>query len=298
MKFSGGFALSVFACLLWGNTGACAQTVLLSGYPGTGSHEFARELTRIMESSGVTKAESYVVRPVKYAGERLQQLRNRQGDLAIIDAETAHRRMSNGIRLRVLTVLWPNWLHLIVNTLEIPQASFPGVRIVLAHSNAVEAVRTWKSDTPEGRYTWLDETPSAILENGFLQDALMIAAPVPVEELRGLLGRFQNLRLISPGDRFARLLRQDFPWWRLWKLPAGSYPGQVEEVQGVARFPVLVSRIDFDSRQAQLVLKRIYSQRMGLNPHVLFRNLDPEQNSIFQKSFHFHPQSRKFFRFE
>ncbi len=274
-----------------------AQTVLLSGYEGTGSYEFGQELTRIWKRFGHSEKQ-LLVHPVNDAEERLKRLRGRQAQLAVIDARTAHRSLGKDLRLRVLAVLWPNWLHIVVNRFSLASPSLELARTLLVHPNAMQAAMVWKSRVPEGRLVWLGPRHQSIETEGLAEDAMLLVAPAPVEELHSLLGLFKSLNLASLDGAMLKGIRRQAPWWHKWTLNKNTYPGQNKPLTGLASFSVLVSRVDFPDNEAKLLLELIYRQKTRLNSHMLFRNLNVGHNALFRETFHFHPRSRIFFKFE
>ena len=274
-----------------------SQTVLLTDHPGTGSYEFGQEMIRLWWGSGEDEKHTLTVRPITESSERLVMLRNRQAELAVIDARSAHRDLGKDLRLRVVSVLWPNFLHAIVNRLTLAQPSVLSARSLLVHPNAMQAAQIWTSMVPGGQLSWWEHQHYGLQEQGMLYDGMFLSAPVPLEELRQMLGRFETLSLASLEPSFILRMRQNSPWWKKWKLAKGFYPGQSQTVVGLASFSVLVARVDYPPDQTEKWLKTLHQQKEKLNPHILFRNLDAKHNSLFRDTFHFHSRSRSFFGF-
>ncbi|MDP6382221.1 MAG: TAXI family TRAP transporter solute-binding subunit [SAR324 cluster bacterium] len=269
----------------------------MTDHPGTGSYEFGQEMARLFGEALSENEYPLTVRPWSESSERLSMLRNRQADMAIIDAQSAHSDLGKDLRLRVVSVLWPNFLHAVVNRLTLAQPSILSARSMLIHPNAMHAAQVWTSMVPEAEPVWWDQQVRDLQNLGLVQDGLLITAPVPVMELRQMLGRFETLKLASLEPSFILRLRQNSPWWKKWKLAKGFYPGQTETVLGLASFSVLVARVDFPPDLTEKWLKLLYSQKNKINPHFLLRNLDTKYNSLFKDTYHFHPKSRAFFKF-
>ena len=289
--------LSLFFVFVFWTLPGFSQTVLLTDHPGTGSYEFGQEMARLFGEALSENEYPLTVRPWSEPSERLGMLRNRQADMAIIDAQSAHSDLGKDLRLRVVSVLWPNFLHAVVNSLTLAQPSILSARSMLIHPNAMHAAQVWTSMVPEAEPVWWDQRVHDLQNLGLVQDGLLITAPVPVMELRQMLGRFETLKLASLEPSFILRLRQNSPWWKKWKLAKGFYPGQTETVLGLASFSVLVARVDFPPDLTGKWLKLLYSQKNKINPHILFRNLDTQYNSLFKDTYHFHPKSRAFFKF-
>ena len=120
-----------------------SQTVLLTDHPGKGSYEFGQEMIRLWWGSGEDEKHTLTVRPITESSERLVMLRNRQAELAVIDARSAHLDLGKDLRLRVVSVLWPNFLHAVVNRLTLAQPSVLSARSLLVHPNAMQAAQIW-----------------------------------------------------------------------------------------------------------------------------------------------------------
>ena len=274
-----------------------AQTVLLCGNEGTGSHEFGKELVRLWLHYGHLEKQQLLVHPVSDALERLKRLEARQGELAVIDARTAYY-MGKNLQLRVVAVLWPNWLHVVVNQHALSQPSLKLARTVLVHPNAIQAAQVWQSRVPEGELVWLEQRHKSISIEGLAEDAMLLAAPTPVEELQSLLELFETHILASLDEEISKEIRQQAPWWLKWKLKKNTYPSQNKPLTSIASFSMLVSRVDFPDNKVKRLLELIYIQKNRMNPHILFRNLNAKHNRLFRKTFNFHPRSRIFLGFK
>ena len=217
--------LSLFCVFVLWTLPGFSQTVLLTDHPGTGSYEFGKEMARLLGEALSENEFPLTVRPWNESSERLGMLRNRQADMAIIDAQSAHSDLGKDLRLRVISVLWPNFLHAVVNRLTLAQPSILSARSMLIHPNAMHAAQIWTSMVPEAEPVWWDQQVHDLQNLGLVQDGLLITAPVPVMELRKMLGRFETLKHASLDPSFILRLRQNSPWWKKWKLAKGFYPG-------------------------------------------------------------------------
>ena len=141
--------LSLFCVFVLWTLPGFPQTVLLTDHPGTGSYEFGQEMARLFGEALNENEYPLTVRPWSESSERLSMLRNRQADMAIIDAQSAHSDLGKDLRLRVVSVLWPNFLHAVVNRLTLAQPSILSARSMLIHPNAMHAAQIWTSMVPE-----------------------------------------------------------------------------------------------------------------------------------------------------
>ena len=287
--------LIIFSSIL--SLPAFAQTVLLTDHLGSGSYEFGQEMKRLGLASRGNQIDALTIRPIKESSERLDMLKNRQAGLAILDAKSSYLNLGKDLRLRVVTVLWPNFLHVIVNRMTLTQPSILNARTLLVHPNAIQAARVWTSMIPDGQLIWWDQQHHGLQNQGMLHDGMFMSAPTPLKEIHEILRKFSTLSLASLEPSFVLKMRQNFPWWKKWKLGKGFYPGQSQTLEGLVSFSVLVARVDFPPDQTEQWLKMLYQQKEKLNPHILFRNLDAKHNSLFKNTFYFHSKSHSFFGF-
>ena len=86
------------------------QNIILTGTQGTGSYIFVKELARIWSASIKDRKVEFVPSPETSPVIRLRQLESNRVTGAIIDAETAYLELNKFRGLRILSVLWSNWL--------------------------------------------------------------------------------------------------------------------------------------------------------------------------------------------
>ena len=86
------------------------QKIILTGTQETGSYIFVKELARIWSASVKDRKVEFVPSPEASPITRLRQLENNRVTGAIIDAETAYMELNKFRGLRILSVLWSNWL--------------------------------------------------------------------------------------------------------------------------------------------------------------------------------------------
>ena len=95
---------------------------------------------------------------------------------------------------------------------------------MLIHPNAMHAAQVWTSMVPEAEPVWWDQQVRDLQNLGLVQDGLLITAPVPVMELRQMLGRFETLKLASLEPSFILRLRQNSPGGKNGNWPKGFIP--------------------------------------------------------------------------
>ena len=97
--------------------------VLLTGSHQTGSNIFGSELTRQWEYIE-NDIKIKLVKKIEISTKnRLEHINNNKNSLAIIDAKTAFENLKNYPNIRVLSVLWENWLFALGDAQE-PKLSF------------------------------------------------------------------------------------------------------------------------------------------------------------------------------
>ena len=146
------------------------KKILLTGIEGTGSYSFGKELVRLVLNKNI---EELVLRPVEISSDRLEKLRNRQGHFAIVDAETAFLKLKKNPYLPVISILWPNWLHIIKNN------NFSSLNKFLVHPSAKNLVKKLIIFNKNYDLTlYNNDTPLEFNEYAFI-----IKSPIPIYEI-------------------------------------------------------------------------------------------------------------------
>jgi len=147
------FWICSFSGTLWSKP----QHIILTGSQGTGSYIFATELSRLWASSRKTSNSELVIRPEISAANRLTQLSNNSISLAIIDAKSAHEELKKHSGLRVLSVLWKNWLY-VLGTVPGPFLSLESTQTLLVHDNSLYFAQVWKKLAPQSKINWFNSS--------------------------------------------------------------------------------------------------------------------------------------------
>lgn len=277
-----------------------AQMSIWAGDAGEGSHEFAKEFTRLWKMPGISKGGTFVVKSAPSI-RRLEGLLNRRGELAVLDAKTAYEQLSQYPQLGVISVLWPNVLHIISKIEPRSGLTIKTHKNLRLHRNSSYFAALWRETLnrkgiTDGQLTWFGRSPNpeSLAEN---QDAMILTAPYPVHELEVLFQNNPDYKLISLGKNLRDQLQKEHTWLVSHELPSGIYYKKKRSLKTVASHPVLISRNDLSSSLAREVLKLLFEQSSSVNVHVLFQNLTIKNNLPFRKKFNFHPESKKYFRF-
>ncbi|SVA03155.1 uncharacterized protein METZ01_LOCUS56009 [marine metagenome] len=278
---------------LWGQQ----QNIILTGNQGTGSYIFATELVRLWKSSRTNNKVEMVTHPEIYPEHRLTQLENNRVSLAIIDAKTAHEYLNKHPGLRVLSVLWQNWLY-VLGTVPGPYLTLESTQTLLVHDNSLYFAEVWKKLAPQTKLNWFNADSIPDFSDGFSEEVLTFTAPTPLQEVNDWLEQFPGIHLLSLDQLLVQALRSKNAWLTPQKLHANTFLYQTEPLEGVAWYPVLVVRRDFPKELVTTLLQMIFAQSESLNPHALFQNLRRTHNIAFQKIYNYHPVAKKMFRFK
>ena len=273
------------------------QNIILTGNQGTGSQIFATELVRLWESSEINSKVEMVTHPVIYPKRRLKQLESNRVSIAIIDAKTAHEDLNKYPGLRVLSVLWQNWLY-VLGTVPGQYLTLESTQTLLVHDNSLYFAQVWKKLAPQTKLNWFNAGSIPDLSEGFSEEVLMFTAPTPLQEVNDWIEQFPGIHLLSLDQLLVQALSSKNVWLTSQKLPANIFLYQTEPLEGVVWYPVLVVRRDFPNEIAKTVLQLIFSQSESLNPHALFQNLNRSQNITFQEIYNYHPVAKKMFKFK
>ncbi len=266
--------------------------IILTSSKGAGSFIFAKELVRLLFSSDKNRKSKFIISKEDSSENRLLQLASKRVSLAIIDAKTAHDKLKKYSSLRVLSVLWRNWLH-ILGTTPGKFLSLESTKTLLVHENSIHFAKVWKNLSPKTEISWFNSRIIPDFKDGFSQEVLAVTGPFPIVQINNWLEQFPGIRLLVIEDKLIQSLKSNNHWLREEILPAHSFSYQAEEIKSLTWRPVLVTNIDFPEELGLLILKTIFSQRKKLNPHLLFKKLQIEDNTYFKKIYSYHSSTKK-----
>ncbi|MBC8258998.1 MAG: hypothetical protein H8E38_08275 [SAR324 cluster bacterium] len=273
------------------------QNIILTSSQKTGSYIFAQELGRLWSTSKSSPRVELVIRPEISPVARLTQVENNRVSLAIVDAASAYKYLKKHTNLRVITVLWQNWLY-VLGTVPGPFLSVENTQTLLVHENSLYFAQAWKGLAPQTKINWFNSKSLPDFSAGFSEEVLSFTGPAPLQEVNYWLEQYPGIRLLSPDQQLVQVLRKKFSWLTPQKLPANTYLYQSESLAGLAWYPVLVTRRDYPDKLVTKMLQLIYAQNKALNPHPLFQNIRRTYNVAFQKNYIYHPAAKKMFRFK
>ena len=267
------------------------QNIILTGTKETGTYIFVKELARIWSASVKDRKVEFVPSPETSPITRLRQLENNRVTGAIIDAETAYMELNKFRGLRILSVLWSNWL-IVLGSAPGPYLSLSGSKTMLVHENSLYFARAWNTIVPDTNFSWFNANNLPEFSEGFTEEILVFTGPAPIKEINYWLEQFPGIKMLSLEGRLVRTLRSTFNWLTPKKIPANIFLYQTNPLQSVVWHPVMVVRKDFPISKATKLLQLIYAQKNSLVPHPLFDNLRLKDNRPYQKVFAFHPAAK------
>ena len=170
------------------------QNLILTGTQETGSYIFVKELARIWSSSVKDRKVEFIPSPETSPDTRLRQLENNRVTGAIIDAETAYLELKKFRGLRILSVLWSNWL-IVLGSVPGPYLSLSGTKTMLVHENSLYFASAWKSLVPDTNFSWFNANNLPEFSEGFTEEILVFTAPVPLKEINYWLEQFPGIKM-------------------------------------------------------------------------------------------------------
>ena len=279
------------------------QLLVLAGNPNEGSYEFATELARLWrhpsnETNGVISVKSET-----FPSVRIEKIMSRQGDLAILDAKMTSQLLPLYPKIKVISFLWSNLLHIVSRHNEQKSFDENNHKIIKVHENASSFAEVWSQLLPgnkfsEDRLLWFSREQATQAFLKFNEDALIFTSPYPLQELTMMLKTNRDYQLIPPTPTFMKRLQKAHPWIQSGQIPSGTYPGLKKELSYPISYPALVGRDDLTDTQIEQILTLIFSQKDAINPHILFQHLDVEISQSFKNDYSFHPAAQVFFEFD
>ena len=275
---------------------------ILVGAQGTGSYQFAMEFSRLWKVSKFQMPGFLFPIVEKNTENRIRRLRSRQGDFAIISPQQAHLFLTRYPEISVITVLWPNALHVVTSQIETTALRVDTQDSFCIHHNSTYFVASWSqlSYYDSNRIHWFTEENSLETLSSLENRVLLVTAPYPLKEIHHLLLQ-PAYKLIPLDDWLITFNRTQFPWLSNRPLPANIYPNTTQPVPTLTSFPVLITRVDTSLTLITQMLKILFpiasENHHGTFPHSLFRFLEPQNNFLFRNSYRFHMASKKRFKF-
>ncbi len=215
------------------------------------------------------------------SGENIKMLRERRCDLAILQALFGHNAY-NGAGpyagepfrdFRSITMLWENVEHFILRMDYVKNGTIMDLKDL---GGASFAIGTRGSGTEgSGRallgvlgidleqdmtLEYMDYSTSAqAMADGHIAGVNIPAGPpvAAVTQLFDLLGA-DGLTVLEFNDEQLALIQERFPIWGRFVIPAGTYPGQEQDIETISQPNFLVCRVDLPEETVYLITKTIH----------------------------------------
>ena len=125
-------------------------------------------------------------------------------------------------------------------------------------------------------------------------DAIFMTVGAPSPVLTALAGEC-GIRLLKVDGAAAQRLMSAYSAYNTVTLPAGTYPGQTEEVQTVGVKAVLLASNALPAKQVQQLTQLLFSSREGLEEQLGIP-LDPEENAVEGVGIPFHAGAAAYYK--
>ena len=125
-------------------------------------------------------------------------------------------------------------------------------------------------------------------------DAIFMTVGAPSPVLTALAGEC-GIRLLNVDGAAAQRLQSAYSAYSGVTLPAGTYPGQTEEVQTVGVKAVLLASNALPAKQVQQLTQLLFSSREGLEEQLGIP-LDPEENAVEGVDIPFHAGAAAYYK--
>ena len=137
------------------------------------------------------------------------------------------------------------------------------------------------------------EDAAAQLKAGKI-DAIFITAGAPSPVLTELAGEC-DIRLLNVDGTAAQRLMSAYGAYSAVTLPAGTYPGQAEDVQTVGVKAVLLASDELSAKQVQRLTELLFSSREELQEQLGIQ-LDTEQDAVEGVGIPFHAGAAAYYK--
>ncbi|MCB9948500.1 MAG: TAXI family TRAP transporter solute-binding subunit [Rhodospirillaceae bacterium] len=216
------------------------------------------------------------------SGENVKLLRENQAQFAIIQglwgayASRGEGPLAeDGVQgnLRAITMLWPNVEHFTIRSEYADTGTIDDLVAMEGHGFAIGA----RNSGTEGsnrhilaglgiedadtyfELAFVGYTPSVeAFQNGTI-DALNPTAGVPVGAMTQLMAQVgDEATILAFTDEQVERANGGYTLWTPYVIPAGTYPGQEEDVRTIAQPNFLAVNADVDEEHVYLITKAIY----------------------------------------
>jgi len=252
------------------------------------------------------------------SGENVQMLKNKEADLAILQALFGQNAY-NGLGpyegkpvkdFRAITMLWENFEHFVLLNKYVKTGTMADLKnlgqkfsIGKRGSGTEGSGRTILAALgidPEKEMTleYLTYNPSAdAMMDGRIAGANLCAGPpvAAVTQLYAQIGA-KNVTVLDFSDEEAERLHKAYPIWTRNVVKAGTYPGQEKDIRTVAQPNFLAVRPDLPEETVYLITKTIFENLPFLhNIHKATMAMSLERATV-GLPVPLHPGAEKYYR--
>ncbi|MDK2791802.1 MAG: uncharacterized protein PWQ25_665 [Deferribacteres bacterium] len=220
------------------------------------------------------------------SGENIQMLTNKEADLAILQALFGLNAY-NGTgpyegkpvkSFRSITMLWKNVEHFpvlakyvktgtIIDLKDFPKKFSIGKRGsgTEGSGRAILSAVGIDPDSLDLEYLGYNPSVQAMMDNRI--GGANIPAGVPVSAITQLYAQMgaDKVKVLDFTDEQLKQIRAKYPIWLRYVIPAGTYPGQKEDIKTIAQPNFLAVREDLPEDVVYKITKTIYENLPFLN---------------------------------
>lgn len=126
-------------------------------------------------------------------------------------------------------------------------------------------------------------------------DAFFCTAGAPTTNITDLASSAKKFKLLNVDDEHANALKEKYPFYSTYSIPAGTYSGVDEDVQTVAVKATIICKADLDETDVYNFTKALFEKQSELvKAHAKFGELDIEYAKDVG-SVPFHKGAQKYF---
>jgi len=300
----GCWTVLIFLATPLGTRPVLAEPVLtlILGQDLDGTQRFGEDLVRIWGSRNHPTTERLHIVTLIPTKARLRAVQRGRAHFTIINAETATQLMPEYPRLRVLTGLWPLYLHVLTRNTHVQSLRLPLSYSVWITENAGFVHRTlWEAsrDLPQLRENleifpteWIPDLMTQLQE-----EIIVFAAPAPLMEIKLALETDRDLRLLPIDSLILEDLRIANSWLQTQSLPGDVYPNGSVKVDWPVNRMVLIANATLPEMSVDKMNQSIHeSKKAGSLFNPLFEQIDASANELLANILPFHYRSIETFR--
>jgi uncharacterized protein len=232
-------------------------------------------------AAGLTEFDAgrtYTAEVTSASGENVNRIMRGEMDLGLAISTTVYEAYNGGedfaqpaTRLRIIAPLYANATHVLVGAgSDIASvAELRGRRVSVGSGGsgteqvARQLLEAYGLDYAqiEPRYLSFNESTAALADGAI--DAAILSVGYPASAVLEALAT-GRARLIGIQPEAVATMAERYPYYSAGVIPAGTYPGQTEDVPTVAVLNWIIARDDLPPRVARAVLELLQTRRDAL----------------------------------